>query len=175
MPRLRHSNPQTDFTQSSPRTYPCYVYFISDGYEHIKIGITDDLKERLSDLQTAHHRKLEIIGIIGCVDKQSARQVETAFHLYYHSVREEREWFHITVREVKAHMQLLRTFAYSVVIKDEPSYIVKSKLKSALLAIEAVLSSDKPIHEALTSALSVASLALEENGEFEEDRLKEAS
>lgn len=67
-----------------------YVYFIGCG-THIKIGVADKPKERLSNLQTANPIQLELIACI-----RGGYELETQLHERFssHRVRASGEWFH---------------------------------------------------------------------------------
>lgn len=71
-----------------------FVYFISDG-EFIKIGATNNIKERLSDIQVGNARPLKVILKIPVISKNAAHQVEGKLHGIFNSYRKKGEWFDI--------------------------------------------------------------------------------
>lgn len=64
-----------------------HVYLISDG-EYTKVGFSTDPEKRLKQLQTAHPKKLKLVGLF-----EADREVETLLHeeLTDHHVRG--EWY----------------------------------------------------------------------------------
>ena len=67
-----------------------YVYFIRIGEDGpIKIGLTDDVKRRLEQLQTAHPDALRVIA---CVPGD--RRLEAHLHQRFSAERISGEWFH---------------------------------------------------------------------------------
>ena len=70
------------------------VYFISDG-EFVKIGVTNNIKERLSDLQVGNARKLTVMLEIWVVSKKAAHEVEWKLHSLFSDYLMNGEWFDI--------------------------------------------------------------------------------
>lgn len=71
-----------------------YVYLISDG-EYIKIGIAKDVNNRLSDLQVANARKLDLVCSIPTKSYKDALKLETFLHNQYAMFKMNGEWFNI--------------------------------------------------------------------------------
>lgn len=69
-----------------------YVYFIGDG-RHLKIGVSNNPKKRLKQLQTGYPSKLQIVGIFIAENRQSAFEDEGGWHEYLDDCRESGEWF----------------------------------------------------------------------------------
>ncbi len=70
-----------------------YVYFITDSHGHIKIGKTDDVVKRLSELQTGNPFKLSIILTIMLKTIEDAFSLENALHRKFKDYQLEGEWF----------------------------------------------------------------------------------
>jgi len=76
------------------------VYFIiENGGEFIKIGMSDNPKQRLDTLQRSNPRKLRLVTAI-CGDYG----LETIIHRRFKHIRVEREWFKAT-DELKSFIQ----------------------------------------------------------------------
>jgi Meiotically Up-regulated Gene 113 (MUG113) protein len=69
-----------------------YVYFITDG-EYIKIGISNNVKSRLSGLQTSNPKKLSLLSSIECPDSTYAGELERTLHERFSESRASGEWF----------------------------------------------------------------------------------
>lgn len=80
---------QVDFDNPS-----VYVYFISDG-EYVKIGVAKDLSKRLTALQTANARKLELLFAIPTNSEKTAFELEGILHNQYSHYAVSGEWFNI--------------------------------------------------------------------------------
>jgi hypothetical protein len=71
---------------------PLSIYFVEDPASgHIKIGVTKDLKTRLSRLHTGTSRNFRLLGSI-----TGPRSLEKELHEKFASARVRREWFHPT-------------------------------------------------------------------------------
>ena len=71
-----------------------FVYFITDG-DYIKIGVANNLENRLSALQTSNAKELKILFSIPMKDKESAYALELFLHNTYKSKNVRGEWFDI--------------------------------------------------------------------------------
>ena len=69
------------------------VYFIRDGRGAIKIGITDDIRNRLACLQTANPMKLEMYYAMKVPSRSDAMQLEKELHTKFDKHRICGEWF----------------------------------------------------------------------------------
>lgn len=70
-----------------------YVYFISDGHGHIKIGKADDVFVRLRELQTGNPYKLKVILSVVLKSMKDAYDLELELHKMFSEDRLEGEWF----------------------------------------------------------------------------------
>ena len=70
-----------------------YVYFITDGNGHIKIGKADDVMERVAELQTGNPYKLSVILNVIMPTKTKAFNLERELHDKFKRFRLEGEWF----------------------------------------------------------------------------------
>lgn len=82
-------------TSDSSTVAPVYVYFIRVGYFIIKIGISDDPKRRISDMQTAHYDKLHLLATLECTDRSHALLLERFLHAWFHESHLLNEWFDV--------------------------------------------------------------------------------
>ena len=69
------------------------VYFIKAG-EYLKIGISKDVKSRVTALQTGNPVKIELKGVIKNLSKATALNYEKKLHRFYENCRVCGEWFH---------------------------------------------------------------------------------
>lgn len=70
-----------------------YIYFITDGIGHIKIGVTDAPERRIKQLQTGNANFLEIIFQIETDSMEEAYEVEALLHEMFSDNRINGEWF----------------------------------------------------------------------------------
>jgi len=92
-----------------------YVYVIEqDGGEYVKVGVTDNPKARLRNLQHGSPLRLEISLLIQCADETSALQVESFFHAALQYCAAYGEWFHVSANEVRDLWTALRLVAPAV-------------------------------------------------------------
>lgn len=86
---------------------PSFVYFIAAGSSAMKIGMSDEPRKRLSDLQTGHYQDLELLFTIECVNREAAFEVEGAFQRWYTDKLIRDEWYSLTAFDVQADLKLL--------------------------------------------------------------------
>lgn len=67
-----------------------YVYLVQSGDDYFKIGIANDPKSRLAQLQTGNPIKLQLVS---CYAFEDATPVEKALHQKYSEFRVNGEWF----------------------------------------------------------------------------------
>jgi hypothetical protein len=72
------------------------VYFISDSAGSVKIGKSDNVLKRLTELQTASSETLKLVGTIKCLDSQNAHSVEKLIHNLLLEQHKRGEWFTLT-------------------------------------------------------------------------------
>jgi Meiotically up-regulated gene 113 len=74
-----------------------FVYFIaSEGLEKIKIGITQDIKDRISSLRCDSPCHLYVLGFIRVKGgRVAATKVEKQFHQYFEPFHSHGEWFEL--------------------------------------------------------------------------------
>lgn len=73
-----------------------HIYVIAEtGTALVKIGMTDDPKARLNQLQTANPRKLYHRLLWSFGDRKTASDVEAFLHEVFATTRREGEWFEI--------------------------------------------------------------------------------
>jgi hypothetical protein len=73
-----------------------YVYFIASEHS-VKIGITREVKARLTELQIGNPHKLKVINTITKDTKEEARKTEKLFHTIFRKHRKHGEWFNLAV------------------------------------------------------------------------------
>ena len=69
------------------------VYFIRDGIGHVKIGITNNINNRLKALQTACALKLQYYAGLQVPNKFKAQEIERYLHEKFNDYRLNGEWF----------------------------------------------------------------------------------
>ena len=71
-----------------------YVYLVKEyNSEFYKIGRTNNLTQRLSTLQTGNPRRLILVDVIDCGDKQLSVDIEHELHELLSHVHIKGEWF----------------------------------------------------------------------------------
>jgi predicted GIY-YIG superfamily endonuclease len=89
---------------------PCYVYIIHQTTtNYIKIGIADNPKNRLKELQTASPLPLHLKFTLSCQDRNAAIAIESGLHQHYEKQRMSGEWFDIPVEQI---VDILKTAAF---------------------------------------------------------------
>jgi len=89
------------------------VYFIANGYvdlRPIKIGRTNSIKRRVSELQTGNPVKLRLLGYIESCDET---QLESELHHEFSQMRGSGEWFDIGAIEIVPYLRSAGTAAYA--------------------------------------------------------------
>jgi hypothetical protein len=91
-----------------------FVYILQSGEENLyKIGIANDVDERLRDLKTGNPRRFFVFGLIDTVDRESANAVESFLHKMFQSKRVPgggREFFALTRMEAEDAERAGRAF-----------------------------------------------------------------
>lgn len=93
-----------------------FVYAIWDNHDAVKIGMSSCVEKRLSQLQTSNPYNLDVIFRLECVDRDSAKASERAFHSKFADCRLNGEWFDWT-----------RFKEWYDSIKDEKSFFVNDE------------------------------------------------
>ena len=88
-----------------------YVYLISDG-NSTKIGITNNLKTRISQMQTGNSSNLALKGYIVTSDKKEALELEKELHNTYIDRRVRGEWFAVSYLEVLKNAKNKERYQY---------------------------------------------------------------
>ena len=78
---------------SLPRKQYSYVYFITDGHGHVKIGKADDTCQRMKELQTGNPYKLTFLLTVMLESIHDAFELEQRLHSKFSDYRLEGEWF----------------------------------------------------------------------------------
>lgn len=84
--RLRQ---QHGWRPSNRATSSGYVYLITDG-EHVKIGVAQNVRGRLSTLQGANARELRVVA---CIKSSDPYRIESELHQRFQDKRLRGEWF----------------------------------------------------------------------------------
>lgn len=73
-----------------------YIYFILSG-NAIKVGMTSDISNRLSNIQVANSDKIQVLHIIGPLnDMAECKKMESQIHEIFTRTHISGEWFHAT-------------------------------------------------------------------------------
>jgi hypothetical protein len=78
-----------------------YLYAITDDGQNHKIGITKNLKSRLSTLQTSHRKPLYITDVL-TVPRGRARILEAHIHKDINYLKIRGEWFDISQEKIQS-------------------------------------------------------------------------
>ena len=90
------------------------VYIIEDASGATKIGITDNIVNRMSGLQTGNSSLLTLRCLINCPSREVSQDVEKILHGHYHSYRLQGEWFRIDANTIIRDLKLVFTlFPYT--------------------------------------------------------------
>ena len=71
-----------------------YLYFIKAG-NAIKVGVTEDLKKRICELQVGNPIEMELLHAIG-LSPEKAQKLETEIHRLFQKTNLHGEWFQST-------------------------------------------------------------------------------
>ena len=85
--------PQEDNKPKTQKTKYSFVYFITDGHGHIKIGKADDTSQRIKELQTGNPYKLSFLLTVILPSVEEAFDLEQELHSIFDDYRMEGEWF----------------------------------------------------------------------------------
>lgn len=97
-----------------------WVYFIKEGeHDRIKIGQTNNLKNRVKQLQTGNSNSLFIIGYIKMGDICSAIELEKNFHTYFDNAWIHGEWFNLNVENIFQVLRMYRKIGMDLFIKKQ--------------------------------------------------------
>lgn len=110
----------------------CYVYFISDG-EYVKIGISRNVKSRLSGLQTSNPKQLSLLHQIECIDSDYASLLEQAFHRNFDNFCVSGEWFNLEWDVIKPQIEGIKE-ATPYPKPEIPRYRVFSNPKESIFS-----------------------------------------
>ena len=75
-----------------------FVYFVFDE-ENIKIGIANNVKQRIKELQTSNARKLELLALIPTSERFVAFDIEKDLHIYFEPYNCNGEWYRLKCNE----------------------------------------------------------------------------
>jgi len=88
-----------------------FVYIIQAESGPVKIGMTTNCEQRLSDLQVANYELLTLLFRIECESVGQATEIEQSLHERYQSQRIRGEWFDVSPNEIIPDIQLLISLA----------------------------------------------------------------
>jgi T5orf172 domain len=75
---------------------PTFVYFIREANTpFVKIGVTENLDDRLADLQVGNHGELYLEGALLFRTREEALTAERELHVRYGRYRVRGEWFRL--------------------------------------------------------------------------------
>ena len=94
--RWRHLGNRNELMQQgrfSKTNKYSFVYFITDGHGHIKIGKADDTYKRIKELQTGNPYKLSFLLTVMLESPDDAFALEQKLHARFAQYQMEGEWF----------------------------------------------------------------------------------
>jgi len=78
-----------------------FIYFIVHDFGGpIKVGITQDLKKRLSTIQVGNPNEVRLMAWINSKDKETAKELESRIHKYWAGKKFRGEWYELNSEEV---------------------------------------------------------------------------
>ena len=109
--------------------YGVYFIYCSDrNNSPVKIGVTSDIENRISALQTGNPYKLFCKAFIPCNNKDQAYRLESFFHHQFRKNRMVGEWFRLHYFDMKKSLERFDG-AQLVPIKKQGFNIVKQANK----------------------------------------------
>ena len=93
-----------------------YVYFIQEVigiHAPIKIGVSQDVGERLRNIQGCNPRKLEVYAVMGPMGKAKAFDLEDKLHHKFRRYRLRGEWFSGVIKTQFHRIQEGNSIEYS--------------------------------------------------------------
>lgn len=78
---------------------PCFVYFVSDGHGHIKIGMSKNIKTRMHHLQNASPYDLTLLGSLEVGQRELTYELENDIHRELKEKQMRKEWFAMSDEE----------------------------------------------------------------------------
>lgn len=75
-----------------------FIYFVQSGYTGaIKIGVANNVRMRICDLQVGNPMELKLLASIGPYQRGAALKLEGELHRKFKHKRVRGEWFHRTI------------------------------------------------------------------------------
>ena len=81
------------------------IYFVKSG-DYVKIGLSSNIKERLTDLQTGNPEPLELLYSYP-IKKHKPINIEQAHHYRFRKHHHYNEWFHLS-DEIKNYIEKIK-------------------------------------------------------------------
>ena len=115
-----------------------YVYFIgsvnpnTSALEAVKIGKSDNPRQRLLALQTANPNDLVLLKIVDCPSVDEAYEIEKVYHEDYRDMRLNGEWFGISANllsEIYSSDAYLKTIPEAVRQDQKYQQVLLDKLE----------------------------------------------
>lgn len=107
-----------------------YNYLISDGINY-KIGITNNIQNRLKTFQTANHKKIKVINLVLSENREASFKLEKYLHEKYKKYNVSVEWFEFTNYMRKKVIEDMNKYAskwsmeYDNILKKSKNTIIK--------------------------------------------------
>ena len=100
---------------SFKREQPHFVYLISDG-DYIKIGVTNDIDQRVQSLQTGNPNQLTILTCIPC---ENARYIEGMLHGVFDDFKMQGEWFNLSESQIKIAVEKINKYRLKTLVNSK--------------------------------------------------------
>lgn len=107
------------------------VYFLTElenslaGRLYVKIGRSQSLKRRLSNMQTSNRRELALMGEIRTVSASEDSLIEQRLHVIFEQKMDRGEWFFLSIEDVISGLKLYSSRAF-IATAGDPFEIVSS-------------------------------------------------
>lgn len=86
------------------------LYIISDG-DNIKIGVSENVRARISTMQVNNANKLTLLYQLNCGSNEYAYKLEAILHKRYAKTKVSGEWFKISPALIKMDLDLMQAGA----------------------------------------------------------------
>lgn len=97
-------------TMTASHEAPCYVYVIQVASGPVKIGIAQDVRNRIEELQTANYEELQCAYSFACVSVEQSSSLEALLHRRYRAQHIRGEWFDVRPENIIADIEFASQF-----------------------------------------------------------------
>jgi hypothetical protein len=110
-------------------TLPFKIYAVQHaGTNWVKIGYTQNVVVRVTQLQVGNPRELTVVGIIGVIDRSAAREIERRLHRRYAAYcasTATQEWFELPDAELADLCWWFELHNLSMQVRPEVKFLME--------------------------------------------------